>query len=208
MLRRAISPSRRARRRHRRRPVDGRGRHRAIADRRRREDHRTRRLARRRTWSRRRRSSRARRGRRGARRRGSSRAPRRRARSPATPRRRASSTIAWPARRARTVAVATSTPSYSSPTAFARAQRRARALELRVGQARVERQRHRDLEDPDRLDRAPRRSPSSSSLGREPPGRLHDVVVERRAEQRHEDRAVLALGLLAAQRLASGPSRA
>jgi hypothetical protein len=38
-----------------------------------------------------------------------------------TPRRLASSTIAWPARRARTVAVATSTPSYSSPTAFARA---------------------------------------------------------------------------------------
>src|SRR3954454_7234141 len=37
-----------------------------------------------------------------------------------TPRRRASSTIAAPARRARTVAVATSTPSYSSPTAFAR----------------------------------------------------------------------------------------
>src|SRR5689334_5255479 len=37
-----------------------------------------------------------------------------------TPRRRASSTIAAPARRARTVAVATSTPSYSSPTALAR----------------------------------------------------------------------------------------
>ena len=70
-----------------------------------------------------------------------------------TPRRRASSTIAWPARRARTVAVATSTPSYSSPTAFARAQRRLRALELRLGQARVDRQRHRHLEDPDRLDR-------------------------------------------------------
>ena len=38
-----------------------------------------------------------------------------------TPRRLASCTIASPARRARTVAVATSTPSYSSPTALARA---------------------------------------------------------------------------------------
>ena len=38
-----------------------------------------------------------------------------------TPRRRASRTIASPAARARTVAVATSTPSYSSPTALARA---------------------------------------------------------------------------------------
>src|ERR687890_457851 len=38
-----------------------------------------------------------------------------------TPRRFASRTIASPARRARTVAVATSTPSYSSPTAPARA---------------------------------------------------------------------------------------
>ncbi len=38
-----------------------------------------------------------------------------------TPRRFASRTIASPALRARTTAVATSTPSYSSPTAFARA---------------------------------------------------------------------------------------
>src|SRR3954452_16492328 len=44
-----------------------------------------------------------------------------------TPRRRAWSTMAWPVRRARTVAVATSTPSYSSPTALARA-RASRAL--------------------------------------------------------------------------------
>ena len=37
-----------------------------------------------------------------------------------TPRLRASATIAWPALRPRTIAVATSTPSYSSPTSLAR----------------------------------------------------------------------------------------
>ena len=94
-----------------------------------------------------------RRGRRAARRRGSATAPRRRARSPRTPRRRASSTIAWPARRARTVAVATSTPSYSSPTALARASAARACLSCASGSARVDRQRHRDLEDPQRLDR-------------------------------------------------------
>ena len=45
-----------------------------------------------------------------------------------TPRRRASSTIAYPARRVRTVAVATYTPPYSSPTAFARASARRASL--------------------------------------------------------------------------------
>src|SRR5690242_13366983 len=48
-----------------------------------------------------------------------------------TPRRLASRTIASPARRARTTAVATSTPSYSSPTALARiSARRARLSSL------------------------------------------------------------------------------
>src|SRR3954463_9113729 len=73
-----------------------------------------------------------------------------------TPRRLASCTIASPARRARTTAVATSTPSYSSPTALARASawrgRLAAPLELLVGPAAVQRERHRDLEDPQRLD--------------------------------------------------------
>src|SRR3954464_13468464 len=79
-----------------------------------------------------------------------------------TPRRLASSTIAWPARRARTVAVATSTPSYSSPTAFAPPTAPPpglpprppppRLLELVLGQRGVDRQRHRNLEHPQRLD--------------------------------------------------------
>ena len=41
-----------------------------------------------------------------------------------TPRRRASETMAWPVERPRTIAVATSTPAYSSPTSFARARTR------------------------------------------------------------------------------------
>jgi hypothetical protein len=49
--------------------------------------------------------------------------------------------------------VATSTPWYSSPTAFAARQRLARALELRVRQPPVDGQRHGDLEHPQRLDR-------------------------------------------------------
>src|SRR4051812_2941016 len=52
-----------------------------------------------------------------------------------TPRRLASSTIACPARRARTVAVATSTPSYSSPTAFARASAARACLSCASGSA-------------------------------------------------------------------------
>ena len=41
-----------------------------------------------------------------------------------TPLRRASETIAWPTERPRTMAVATSTPAYSSPTSLARASTR------------------------------------------------------------------------------------
>src|SRR6478752_3241808 len=52
-----------------------------------------------------------------------------------TPRRLASSTIACPARRARTVAVATSTPSYSSPTALARASAARACLSWESGSA-------------------------------------------------------------------------
>ena len=52
-----------------------------------------------------------------------------------TPRRLASSTIACPARRARTVAVATSTPSYSSPTALARASAARACLSCASGSA-------------------------------------------------------------------------
>ena len=69
-----------------------------------------------------------------------------------TPRRLASRTIPSPALRARTVAVATSTPSYSSPTALARCSALRARLRSSSGDARVERQRHRHLEHPHRLD--------------------------------------------------------
>src|SRR3954452_4415492 len=82
-------------------------------------------------------------------------------------------------------------------------QRRPGALELLLGEGGVDRQRHRDLEDPQRLDRRAvvRLEGLGVLLGREAPGRLHDVVVERRAEDRHEDRAVLGVVALPAQRL-------
>ena len=50
------------------------------------------------------------------------------------------------------IAVATSTPSYSSPTSFARASACLRLDDLLLRHARVERQRHRDLDHVDRLD--------------------------------------------------------
>ena len=83
-------------------------------------------------------------------------------------------------------------------------QRRAGALELLVGHARVERQRHRHLEDPQRLDHRAALAVVVVLLGGEPAGGLHDVVVERRAEDRHEDRAVLGLGRRARVSAASG----
>jgi hypothetical protein len=61
-------------------------------------------------------------------------------------------------------------------------QRRAGALELRLGQPGVDRQRHRHLEDPQGLDRRRRGGPVGlveALVGGEPPGRLDDVVVER-----------------------------
>ncbi len=118
-----------------------------------------------------------------------------------TPRRLASRTIASPARRARTIAVATSTPSYSSPTAFARASAGARGLELGVGDRRVERQRHRHLEHPQRLDHRAALAEVLVLVGGEAAGGLDDVVVERRAEHRHQHRAVLGLGALAREHL-------
>ena len=79
----------------------------------------------------------------------------------------------------------------------ARSAARAR-LSCASGSARVDRQRHRHLEDPQRLDRRALPSQASSVLlGGQAPGGLDDVVVERRAEDRHEDRAVLGLGALA-----------
>ena len=100
---------------------------------------------------------------------------------------------AWPRRRSparrgarATVAVATSTPSYSSPTALARAQRRARLLELRLGQ----RARRSAATSAPRRSTAPRSSrpcpsskASSSSSPASRPGGLDDVVVQRRARR-------------------------
>ena len=102
------------------------------------------------------------------------------------------------------MAVATSTPWYSSPTALARAERLARALEVVVADARVERQRHRHLEHPQRLDHRAALALVGVLLRREPAGGLHDVVVERGPEHRHEDRAVLRLVRLAAVSARSG----
>ena len=118
-----------------------------------------------------------------------------------TPRRLASCTIASPARRARTVAVATSTPSYSSPTALARASALRAGLELLLADARVERQRHRDLEHPERLDHRAALAGVLVLLAGEPPRGLHDVVVERGPEHGHEDRAELRLDLAPGERL-------
>ena len=80
-------------------------------------------------------------------------------------------------------------------------ERLARRLQLLVRDPRVERQRHRDLEHPQRLDHRAALALVLVLLAREPPGGLHDVVVERRAEDGHEDRAELGLDLLPRQRL-------
>ena len=120
-----------------------------------------------------------------------------------TPRRWASSTIARPALRARTVAVATSTPWYSSPTALARRSAARARSSCASGSRGVDRQRHRDLEDPQGLDRRPLvRVEVLVLLAGQPPRGLHDVVVERAAQDRDQDRPVLALPpvLLAQQR--------
>ena len=69
-----------------------------------------------------------------------------------------------------------------------------RALELGVGDRGVERERHRHLEHPQRLDHGAALLELVVLLGGQPAGRLHDVVVERGAEDGHEDRAVLGLG--------------
>ena len=92
------------------------------------------------------------RGRRGSRRRARGWAPRRPARSP---RRRAGAPRTrspGPTVRPRTIAVATSTPSYSSPTSLARASTRLASCDPLVRHARVDRQRHRDLEHVERLE--------------------------------------------------------
>ena len=70
-------------------------------------------------------------------------------------------------------------------------ERGARALELGLRHARVDRQRHRDLEHPQRLDHRAALVEVLSLVGGQSPCGLHDVVVERSAEDRHEDRAVL-----------------
>ncbi len=57
-------------------------------------------------------------------------------------------------------------PSYSSPTALARASAARARLSCASGSARVDRQRHRHLEDPQRLDRRARRPSSESSAPR------------------------------------------
>ena len=82
-------------------------------------------------------------------------------------------------------------------------ERLAGAPDVRLGQAGVERERHRHLEDPDRLDRdGVDRGLVGGLAGDEQGGGLHDVVVERAAVQGHEDRAVVAFaGLLGAQHL-------
>src|SRR4051812_47544266 len=121
-----------------------------------------------------------------------------------TPRPLASRPMPSPAPPARTVAVATPTPPYSSPPPLPRRlarpagahgrrgdldalvllphrlgapQRLARALEVLVRDPRVERQRHRDLEHPHRLDDRAALALVGVLLHREPAGRLHDVVV-------------------------------
>src|SRR4051812_41681662 len=78
-------------------------------------------------------------------------------------------------------------------------ERLAGPLELLVADARVQRQRHRDLEHPHRLDDRAALPLVGVLLHREPPRRLHDVVVERGAEHGHEDRAVLRRGVPAAR---------
>ena len=60
-------------------------------------------------------------------------------------------------------------------------ERLAGALEVLVGDARVERQRHRHLEHPHRLDHRAALALVRVLLRRQPAGGLHDVVVERRA---------------------------
>ena len=110
-----------------------------------------------------------------------------------TPRRRASSTIASPGAprahgRGRDLDAL-----YSSPTAFARASAGARALELRLGQARVERQRHRHAKIHTASIVAC--SIAASSVGSPPTSRAAVWTMSSSsvvADQRHEDRAVVA----------------
>ena len=105
-----------------------------------------------------------------------------------TPRRRASSTIAWPTvraahhRRRDLDALVLLADRLRPRAAPARA-----FLTLLVGHARVDRQRHRDLEHVQRLDHRAALV-LVGVLGREPAGGPDDVVVERLAEDRHEDR--------------------
>src|SRR3954471_21302542 len=81
-------------------------------------------------------------------------------------------------------------------------QSRPRALELLVRQRGVDRKRHRHLEDPERLDRRAVVGLEGLDvlLGRKAARVLHEAVYERSAEDRHEDRAVLGVVALAAQR--------
>ena len=112
-----------------------------------------------------------------------------------TPRRRASPTMAWPAVRPRTIAVATSTPAYSSPTSLARASTRFALLHALFGHPGVDRQRHRDLEHVQRLEHGAALVLVGLSGGK-PAGGADDVVIESLAEDGHEDAAVLRRGSL------------
>ncbi len=126
-----------------------------------------------------------------------------------TPRRFASLTIPCPARRARTIAVCTWTPSYSSPTALARrsascarliwASGRRASIGSAIGTSKTQ----------IASITAPSSSSSSQTVAGEAAGGLDDVVVERLAEDRHEDRAELLRVVLArASAPSPAPSRA
>ena len=84
-------------------------------------------------------------------------------------------------------------PSYSSPTSLARASTRFASLHPLLRHARVDRQRHRDLEHVERLEH---RSALAlvGVLGGQAARRADDVVVELLAEDRHEDAPVLVSG--------------
>src|SRR3954470_8428941 len=88
------------------------------------------------------------------------------------------------------------------------AERLAGALELLVADARVQRQRHRHLEHPHRLDHRAALALVGVLLHREAAGGLHDVVVERGAEHRDEDRAVLGRRVPPARQRALGDRHA
>ena len=78
-------------------------------------------------------------------------------------------------------------------------ERRPGQIGAAVGQRRLERHRHRHLKHPDRFDRRGLRQLVAVRAG-QPRGRLDDVVVEGRAEHRHQDRTELRLHIIVAER--------